>query len=155
MYFRMKEINEEENGVQDTQSYFDDEYEEEFFAEKILNKRVTKEGQVQYYIKWENYNTEDNTWELAENLDRVKNIGELIKEFEEKLQLKEISKEQSKDQQNNDDALECGSKCTLSNSTVVNVTSDDGPSKKVRPWWLLTIFLLVGLLCILLNKLLL
>lgn len=149
----MKDIIEKENDIQEIESEFDDEDQEEFFAEKILNKRLTKEGQVEYFIKWENFKEEDNTWELAENLDIVKNIDALVEEFEKKLQIKEISKEQFKDQPN--DVLECGSKCTSSNSTIVNITSDDTSTKKCRPWWFLTVLLLVGLLFTLLNKLLL
>lgn len=50
--------------------------EEEFFVEKLLDKRIQR-GQVQYLVKWEGYDDSENQW-LP-----VKDIAEdLIKEFE-------------------------------------------------------------------------
>ena len=52
--------------------------EDEFIVEKILDKRIAKKGKVQYLIKWKNYNnSEDNTWEPAENIDGYKNLIEV------------------------------------------------------------------------------
>lgn len=93
----MKDTPEEENDTQGAGSNSEDEeQEEEYFPEKILNKRFTIDGCVEYYVKWKGLNEEENTWEFGVNLD-----CELIKEFEEKLQKTEnavMKKEKSKEQ---------------------------------------------------------
>ena len=54
----------------------DDEYE----IEKVLDKRTTSGGRVEYLIKWRGCDgTDDNTWEPHERLCK----DELIKNFEE------------------------------------------------------------------------
>ena len=51
---------------------------EEWEVEKILNKKKTK-GVEKYLIRWKGFMAEGDTWERRENL---KNVEELIKEFE-------------------------------------------------------------------------
>jgi len=54
------------------------EEEEEFKVEKILNKRTVR-GKEKFLVRWKGYTVEEDIWESRKNL---KNIKELVKEFE-------------------------------------------------------------------------
>jgi len=49
----------------------------EYEVERILSKR-RKHGKTEYLIKWQGYNSDDNTWEPTENL----HCPEMIREFQ-------------------------------------------------------------------------
>ncbi|GMR39890.1 hypothetical protein PMAYCL1PPCAC_10085, partial [Pristionchus mayeri] len=51
---------------------------EEYTVEKILDKRVNKEGKVEYLIKWEGFGINDSTWENENNAS----CPDIIAEFE-------------------------------------------------------------------------
>ena len=62
---------------------------EEYEVEKILEKRVKKGGQIEYLVKWKNYDDpDDNTWEPADNLKEAEDI---IKKYERDLEAKNSS----------------------------------------------------------------
>jgi len=53
---------------------------QEYSVEKILDKR-TRNGIVEYFLKWTDYDDSENSWEPEENL----HCEELVNDFEEKL----------------------------------------------------------------------
>ena len=55
----------------------DEDYDE---IEKIVDKRVDSDGQVEYFVKWKGYGDEENTWEPIENIE----ADTMIEEFEKK-----------------------------------------------------------------------
>jgi len=57
----------------------EDEGEEEYTVEKILDRRLGKKKRVEYLLKWEGYESDDNTWEPEEHLT---NCVKLIALFE-------------------------------------------------------------------------
>merc|ERR1712080_158113 len=60
--------------------------EEEYEVEKILEKRVEKNGYTEYLVKWKNYDDPDeNTWEPMDNLGEA---DKAIKLFEKEQEMK-------------------------------------------------------------------
>ena len=48
--------------------------EEEYVVEKILEKRISRLGKVQYLVKWEGYKIEESTWEPEDNFANSKDL---------------------------------------------------------------------------------
>jgi hypothetical protein len=60
------------------------EEEEEYVVERIVDKRTSKSGKVEYFLKWKGYGEEDNTWEPKENVT----CKDMIVDYEKKLKEK-------------------------------------------------------------------
>ncbi|CAF0741339.1 unnamed protein product [Adineta steineri] len=59
-----------------------------YVVEKILNKKILDNGQIEYFIKWFGYDEEDATWEPEENVF----CKDLIEQYERNLTLNDIQK---------------------------------------------------------------
>jgi ''chromo'' (CHRromatin Organisation MOdifier) domain. len=69
----------------------EEEQEEVYVIEKIVDKKLTKEGKVKYFLKWKDYPESDNTWEMAEDLD----CDDLIRAFEENWAVEQEAKKKA------------------------------------------------------------
>jgi len=71
---------------------------DEFEVEKVLDKRTNKAGDVEYLVKWKNYNSpEDDTWEPRENLEGAETE---IRKFEQALEIRGGKKHGTKRKEN-------------------------------------------------------
>ena len=69
--------------------------EEEWEVEKILKKRVGPEGGTEYLVKWKGWeDKKDRTWEPEEHLEGSE---KLVKNFEDKMEKKELLKKSRKE----------------------------------------------------------
>lgn len=71
---------------------------EEFVVEKIVGKRERK-GITEYFIKWKDYPSDDNTWEPISNL----NCDSMIEEYEASLK-KDKEKEKQKQERKKEES---------------------------------------------------
>lgn len=60
-------------------------------VKKILDKKVTAQGKIQYLVKWKNFGNEESTWERAECLD----CPQLIAAFEKQGKMQKSKKSKS------------------------------------------------------------
>ncbi|XP_017874396.1 PREDICTED: heterochromatin protein 1 [Drosophila arizonae] len=65
-----------------------EEEDKEYIVEKILDRRIHL-GELEYFVKWQNFPDEDNTWELSKFLD----CHSLIAQFESQRAKKNLKRQ--------------------------------------------------------------
>jgi len=121
----------------------DDEEEEEYSVEKVVDKRVGRNGKVEYLLKWKGYGDEDNTWEPRENLD----CEDLIENFEKKRKEKTDKKKEaekrksgasadssSKKKKGEDDSKPRGFDRNLDPERIIGATDSSGELMFLIKW---------------------
>lgn len=94
-----------------------------FVVEKILDKKQ-KNNQIFYYIKWQGWSTEHNTWEPADNLYECEDIIEIFERERGKLLEKFKKKEDYFPTMQNID-MYLKNKIIQNKKHIVNLKSDD------------------------------
>jgi len=61
--------------------------------ERIVDKRVQRNGKIQYLVKWKGWDEDDNTWEVVSNINSKKLIEDYNKEHPETSEEEESSEE--------------------------------------------------------------
>lgn len=61
----------------------------EYEVERILKKRVMKDGSVEYLVEWKDYKESESTWEPMENMRKSK---VLVRRFEREEEKKKSAK---------------------------------------------------------------
>lgn len=104
---------------------------EEFSVEKILDKR-TRNGKIEYLLKWKGYNEEDNTWEPEENLD----CPDLIAAYEAQFELTATAEEADKSKRKNitEDNRARGFDRGLDPAKIVGATDASGELMFLMMW---------------------
>merc|ERR1712039_419088 len=102
-----------------------EEEEEEYTVEKVIDKRIGKNGKVEYLLKWKGYGDEDNTWEPKENLD----CEDLMKAYEEKRKA-----DQAKKKKKSDDDRPRGFDRGLDPERIIGATDSSGELMFLIKW---------------------
>jgi hypothetical protein len=59
--------------------------EEVYTVERILDKRKTLTGTLEYLIKWDGYENDESTWE---SIHKLRNVMDLVQDYENELKRK-------------------------------------------------------------------
>merc|ERR1712127_24106 len=119
-----------------------EEEEEEYTVEKVIDKRIGKNGKIEYLLKWKGYGDEDNTWEPKENLD----CKDLIETYEKKRKEKGDKKKEaekrksgavdssSKKKKGGDDDKPRGFDRSLDPERIIGATDSSGELMFLIKW---------------------
>ncbi|CAI2355890.1 unnamed protein product [Caenorhabditis sp. 36 PRJEB53466] len=72
------------------------EKKEVFVVEKVMDKRISRTGKIEFLIKWEGFSQADSTWEPKENL----HCDRMIEEYEKACSRRERHRRQNRSPSN-------------------------------------------------------
>ena len=113
----------------------EEEEEGEYTVEKVVGKRINKDGRTEYLLKWLGWGDGDNSWQFEENL---LNCIDLIEEFErksmEKKQKNNNVERKSKTASKSDNDRLRGFERGLEPERIIGATDSTGELRYLLKW---------------------
>merc|ERR1712083_151245 len=106
----------------------------EYSVEKVVDKRVGRNGKVEYLLKWKGYGDEDNTWEPRENLDCEDLIEAFEKKRKEKRKSGATSSDASSKKKKGDEEKPRGFDRSLDPERIIGATDSSGELMFLIKW---------------------
>uniref|UniRef100_A0A1I8BG95 Chromo domain-containing protein n=1 Tax=Meloidogyne hapla TaxID=6305 RepID=A0A1I8BG95_MELHA len=98
----------------------------EYVAEKVLDRKIGKNGEIEYYIKWKDYDDKRNSWEPKSGVGHLKAIKDY--DFLNPIIDKKVNKPLNGGKRKNKDIIDT----PATSKTATTSTTINGSAKKTR-----------------------